>query len=559
MKKKLATLILAAMMACMSGCTSASPSSEPSSDKPSEESKESEVVASQEESSDNEADSQAVDTSEPITLRFMMRGDTPQGGAEVMEELNKRAQEEINTTVELVWIPFADQKTKLQLALASQEDWAAFFDAPFVNYNDALSKGLYANLDEYFLNDSFPGLKAAFPEDVVANSKDRGHMYSIPLMNGYGVVNYVSIRKDLREKYGMDPITSFDELESYFDRVLQEEQGTVFPTTYGANSVVELVHIDAPWTFAHPETVSYNLNLGMQGISTPVLISEDGKTALQIYFPGDTPDKYDQFPEDVVEHFIAPEQLVKSWYDKGYIRRDAMSVPDITADIKAGKFAAGFGANNSNPAVNDPNSPVQWEYANIGTYKDLQPGTMATTYKSNNLNCIPVYNSKEKIDRTMLFYDWMFGNKDVHDLIELGIEGKHWTPVGDDRYTIPEAAAANPYFFPPYRFTLNTKLTRILDGKEDIYYDVENFQRDINSFYLDPLKGFTPDLSVISTELAKVVPVFMDEGKPIRFGMAGDPQAAYEELNKKAVTLGLDVIREELLKQITEYLTNYEG
>ena len=50
------------------------------------------------------------------------------------------------------------------------------------------------------------------------SNKINGHIYAIPLTNAFYDIEVVYIRKDLREKFGMQPIQSYDDLKAYLEK-----------------------------------------------------------------------------------------------------------------------------------------------------------------------------------------------------------------------------------------------------------------------------------------------------------------------------------------------------
>ena len=486
-----------------------------------------------------------------VELRIMQRGPAPNQMREVLDEIELRLKDTLNVKISMDWIPIPDQKSKIQLALAAGENWAAFFDAPFVNYADAVSKKLYLPLDKYFLNDAYPGLKKEFPKPVVDNMReDDGHNYAIPLMRGFATVRYVLIRKDLRLKYGLPEIKDQAGLEQFFDLVLKNEKGMI---PYGTNNygIFSNVLLDRPWYLAHKNRVTDSW-VFVQSMPTPILISEDGKRALQVYFPGDDMDTYNQFPKEWQDNFLHLQKTASRWYQKGYISQDIFNIKNFGPDFLAGKYAAGEGDNpnyfgDDQLKANVPGAST--EIVIINEKRTFAPGTSETNYRSGNMIVIP--STTKTADRMMMFMDWLFASPDNHDLLELGIEGKHWTKVGEKQY---QNIAGSTYNFPPYRMTWSANLSRAKAGMPDSYYKVDAYTTDPASTYLSPIKGFTFDSVPVKSEMAKVQPLYNDQGRPILLGLSQDPEGEYKILNKKAKELGLEKIRSELLRQITEYL-----
>ena len=67
---------------------------------------------------------------------------------------------------------FSDDIKKEQLLqLSSKEDFDLIFDAFWLNASKNLENGMYADLTDYFNNPDYPGLQAAFPEELLDSLK----------------------------------------------------------------------------------------------------------------------------------------------------------------------------------------------------------------------------------------------------------------------------------------------------------------------------------------------------------------------------------------------------
>jgi putative aldouronate transport system substrate-binding protein len=88
-------------------------------------------------------------------------------------------------------------------------------------------EGAYNELDKYFINDKNPGLKKNFSKELIDYIKIDGKLYTIQLYVQLGTVDGVYIRKELREKYCMQPIQNYDDPQKYWNKVLESEKGMI--------------------------------------------------------------------------------------------------------------------------------------------------------------------------------------------------------------------------------------------------------------------------------------------------------------------------------------------
>ena len=136
----------------------------------------------------------------PVTLKFMLFGAKPAELDKVLAKFEEVSKDTLNTKLEFEYNPSADHKQKMQLKMSTAEPVDLMFDAPWMNLYNNISLGYYQQPDKYFNNDQYPGLKKAFPPELLEANKVNGHIYSIPFLTAYTDPQIMNIRKDIREE-----------------------------------------------------------------------------------------------------------------------------------------------------------------------------------------------------------------------------------------------------------------------------------------------------------------------------------------------------------------------
>ncbi len=484
---------------------------------------------------------------EPVELNFMLWGDKPAGMDEVLAEFEKRTKDTLNMKINISWTPLSDFSNKVKLKLSAGEEVDAVFDAPWATMINNINQELYQELDTYFLNDKYPGLKAAFGEEYVSNNRFNGKLYGIPFTQGYKEIYGYFVRKDLREKYGMGKIESLQELEQYFDNVLKNEKG-IIPLADDGNALRWNYGLVDENDYFYAKTNMYTTTL-TGGLSALCKLSDDKKSCLSLDLPGDQEGPYPGIPYDFVE-------LSSRWKSNGYFEKDLLTQQNAASMFAAGKSAAlahgisQFSTLNEQLAKAVSGAQLEF-FASSDSQRALQPGAMKTDFKAFNFISIPV--TSKKADSVMKFFDWMFADKANHDLFERGIEGVDWIAEGDALFKYPESGPR--YVFPGYEMTWNPNSIRNLAGMDEQVYQILDYSMNVDSYYQTPLAGFTFNSEPVKSEIAKVTPVMDQIGQVYASGAIEDAFVKAHELNGKAVKLGLNKIREEALKQINAYLT----
>lgn len=184
----------------------------------------------------------------------------------------------------------------------------------------------------------------------------------------------------------------------------------------------------------------------------------------------------------------------------------------------------------------------------------MKPQARVTNLQGNNFICIPAWS--KKVDKALTFLDWLYANSTNHDLFELGVEGEDWKAIGDDRYEQIKSDDNEAYSFPGYVLTWNPNYVRFLDTLDEDIYEYKKYDLDRNAYYESPLAGFMFDTSKLQTESTVVSGIKSEVETALAHGALDDPVGKLNENINKCLDNGLDVIREEAIRQINEFLAN---
>jgi putative aldouronate transport system substrate-binding protein len=490
---------------------------------------------------------------EAVTLKGMLIGDQPKDLPVVLEEFEKRTKDTLNTKLDIQWNPSGDHKNKVKLMMAAGESTDFVFDADFQNLKELIPQGAYAQLDKYFNNDAYPGLKKAFsPEFVESNKRYDNHLYTIPFTQYYSDIPVIYIRKDQREKMGFTkPISSYEELQQFYEKVLASQQGMTPLALRGASGYQDILALDE-----RPDLNNVR-PIVVAGVTFFVHLSDDLKKVKDIVVIGDSASEFAKLP--------APLNTMKSafaQYDKWaewskYLEKDVLSQKDHKAYFMSGKAASYYGNLSSYAAdkkkLQDTIAGADLEFFVFREkMRSMKPKAIATSYKANNSVAIPA--SSKNIDRTMKFFDWIFQSQESHDLFELGIPGKHWEPVGDKQYKL--LGESKNYILNGWELTWNPTMIRLpadLDETAKKYYE---YSAKADTYYSAVLGKFTFDSSPVKSEFAN----FQSKADPaiqmLKAGQMKEWERDMTKLYNDLKALGLEKIREELKKQVQSYLDN---
>lgn len=506
---------------------------------------------------------------EPMDIVLHLWGDKPNQMDEVLAEFVSRTQDELNINLDITWTPQADYTNNIKLKLAAGERVDMCFDAPWMNMNTFILQGNYRDLTDYFLNDDYPNLKAAFNEDFLSNNlmgENGDRVYGIPLTQSFGAGHLVYLRGDLREKYGLDPITSYEGFVAYLQKV-KEEEASMVPYAmkndghYGAEVI---------FTANHPEKDIGKYEAGIWDLDiadgvTATLLIEDYEIK-SVIMSADASSAKADFPAPFNQEDTDALRETRDWYEKGYIDADVITVDDAAAQFTSGKAAsftwdaAQYSSVESQLTASVPEAKLEvYEYDPI-VANDV-PGMKKGAYTAWNFICIPVTTSDEMADRIMLFFDWMFASSENHDLFEFGIEGVHFTAIGEDEYSYPEGIdLTTNYNFPGYELTWNPNYIRYPAGyPENVLHTMKSANDPAT--YFDPLlSGMRFNGDPVKNEIAN--PDFQEiktRKANMKLGIFADIDAELAAIDEaiagnKILQEDMAKIKEEVIRQVTPYL-----
>ncbi len=484
----------------------------------------------------------------------------------VLDEFYKQTADTLNVKINYTFTTFDDIGQKVTLKLAAGEAMDAAFSAQWTNPSimQMISNSQLVNLDPYFNSDAYPGLKKAFTPEYLKNNSfadpsGQYHVYGIPFSHSFDGGAVVYYRKDLAEKYGFTTIDSFEALTKYYDAILANEKGMIPFSYLGSVDLLSttLQGMTDPVSKKH-NTITIN-NVGLA-------IKEDGTVyAANNVVPSLDP-AYNALEPAELRSLdpLRAFKLAREWYKKGYVEKDILSQKDHEGLFMAGKAASyyrgldTFNAIETRLKASVPGATLGYWIMNPGLRTDT-PKTMGSGFKAWNFACIPV--TSKNTDRTMAFFNWLYSDMKNHDLFELGLEGKHWTAVGDTKFKIPDGVdPAGNYNFPGYILTWNPTMLRYDSTIPDEVVGIMNKLGDTNWYYRNIDAGFSFVSDNVKTEQAKMNDL-TSLIRTVGNGVLEDTAGELAKIQKKFDQAGYAKMKDEMASQFGEFLKNnpYEG
>ena len=445
----------------------------------------------------------------PITIH--VAGDEPAAQAEVLSLIDK----ELSIDLKVIYTPWSDYMTKLNLGLTAGEDFDIFLNF----YGDMVrmaGKGQLSELNA-LLDQYGPDLKASIPQGEFDGLTINGKIYGVPSLWARVASGTYFIRKDLREKYGLPEIDTLQDFEAYLAAVKKNEPDMI-PLSVGGHAGTALLRALDP-------------NFSVKWVPGANVINASVK------------------PYKVESQLRS--SLIMDWakwarkaYLAGWTNKDAATNPDPGALVRSGKASAtswdmwGMQGVQTDLTKIMPNAVLE-----VVNFEKSKP--YVSTEGANNMGCINAA-SKQK-ERAVTLLNWIRKDQKNYDLYMYGIEGKTYTLADGKVETLPVGGAAS--YAPTPWFTKHLPFDRFLTTDSPEFVKASLFFKNL-TYTSSEIQGFVPNVDAVKTEIANVDTMTKEKWALVLSGMAD-----YDESIAKAVEdAGQTKIIAEMQAQLDAYL-----
>ena len=355
-----------------------------------------------------------------------------------------------------------------------------------------------------------------------------GKIYNALNYNGWTSYAGFWARSDLIEKYKFDwqSTKKWEDWEPLFDQIVKNEK-----------DVTPLRSSDYWGQFWYPSYYGYDQIDGSigNGPGGSLLGVKVGDTSRKVQLALDTPE------------YRQALDLAQKWYGKGYLPKDIIPDNDMIAKRSALKLGAFMF-----PGTGDfsTKSMADAEWAGVPIYtQHLQQKTLLTT--GIGRTGYTVCTTSKHPDEAVKFIEEVNQNPDVLNLLNFGIEGKHW--VWKDKANkvigLPDGVTAeSATWLPNTYWQFGDRRNLYLTDPTDIGV-WDRIDKGIAAADISPIMGFTFDPKPVENEIAQVNTV-AKEYESLNRGMVTDIDGKLAEYKTRLKDAGMDTIIAEAQRQI---------
>lgn len=482
----------------------------------------------------------APDHSKEVKLVGYLLGEAPKGMPEVMAALNEKLKKDINATLEINYIGWADVASKYPLVLATGDNVDFVFAADWNFYVSEATKGAFLPLDENMLKTNMPKYFAKQDPAAYKAAQVDGKQYMIPTTTPDRKAGVVLLRKDIMDKSGLTNPTKMSDLEPYLAEVKKDYPDMVplnldsqydLPAPFGGLVEEKFAYAGAPLDSGDPSAVG--------------VYSDQEDPAGKIVSITDEP---------VMSSFKYAAGIMKKWYDAGYVNKNPYSNKVRSKDnFCEGKSGVAFG--NS---IDIQATIASCTSKGIDTY--IMPVLSPTGHAASNSwlnNGVAIAANSKNPERAMEALDLIMEDPTYVYNAYFGIEGKNYALTADDKLTLPEGVTADNNTYPPdaagFWFVDKDYFKPSATWSES--YTALNDK--IKDYLLPPTYlGFSFNSESVKSQIANLKNVSSQYFLPITIGAVKDVDQSLNALVSKMNAAGVDKVKTELETQAAAFLAS---
>jgi putative aldouronate transport system substrate-binding protein len=455
-----------------------------------------------------------------ITYAFPYFGTIPKDLKQVEDEINKISIDKINVKVNLKPVSGGNWNQQVTLMISGNEDLDLM---PTIGQfpSMAAQKQLLDITD--LLQKHGQGIKSTLGDDFLKGTTVDGKIYGVTVGNGKAGVPNIVMRKDILDKYGLsiDNVKTLDDIAEIYEVVSEKEpdMAMLIPQSAGNVSL-------APGSLLmQPKYDSLGDGLG-------VIIGNDNYKVVNVYES---------------DEYKALLETMRDWNKKGYIMKGAATSTETAVNL----LKVGKGFSQFSPSEVGADTQLTRNTGHPFVAKKLQD-PLITSGIINGLTWVIPVTSKNP-EAAMKFLNLTYTDADLINLIDWGIEGKHYVEKSDGTIGFPEGVDANNTGYGLGQDWLfgNQLIAHVWEGNDPNNYKI--LAENNKTAPISNALGFTFDSSKVKTEIASVSNVVNQYQPGLDTGSV-DPDKHLPEFISKLKDAGIDRIIAEKQRQLDEWV-----
>jgi ABC-type glycerol-3-phosphate transport system substrate-binding protein len=467
-----------------------------------------------------------VDTSKEETVVVYVLGDKPNDYDRVIEQVNDRLMELVNTKIEINFIALSDYATKYPLVLTGGDEIDLIYASSWCFFTEQVGKGAYVELTDDFIQKYMPKTWELEPEAAWKQVAVNGKVYAVP-RNQTENQNYGGflVRKDMMEKYNIDDITTFDEYEEYLFTLAENETDAYALYAFPSLPMKGMLMMPFENMFTVYNNICWDADNGTAKV-------EDCEF---LY----TTEEYHDYVLRMAE-----------WAKRGVWPSNAISGSTHTQDL----FVEGKSLSFPCRTPESDNIIRQAEAKGYEVdYVTCLPEGVYTRRTAYNGDCMAIASFSKNPERAAVVLDIMKNDEQTNLLCVGGIEGVHYV-INEDgsRSNGPES---DNYAWDNWSWSIRNDWNPPLERLDMVKEVEEEYEERLMPDEMWIFDGFSTNNDKYSAEIAVINSIITEYDFSFDLGVFGDDtEAKYQEFVQKLNDAGLEVVWEDWMQQLNDFV-----
>ncbi|MFD2331028.1 ABC transporter substrate-binding protein [Cohnella sp. GCM10020058] len=447
----------------------------------------------------------------PYKLTLVYPGSAPADLQLVQDEMSKYLTEKINATIELKPIDWGSWLDKTNLMKISGEQFDLIFTANWYNYAIDVSKGQFLELSE-LMEKNGKDIPGVLGDDFLKGAKINGKLFALPTKKEFAQGFGFLLNKSLVDKYrfNVEGVKTLEDMEAMFKTIKEKEPGII-----------------------------------------PIAGNKFSQTWGAANYDGDLP--RDSKELKVVDRLTDPKYIdffkrMRQWNQNGWFDKDVVTSNDSDQAqnlIKAGKA---FAIGQSLKPGKDKEMSVQLGIPLV----QVETAVPYTTTGEAQGAMLAISRTSGDADRAMMFLNLLYTDPKLLNMLDWGIEGKHYVKKSDNVIDYPEGVNGQNTGYPtPGGWMFGNQFNSYLWANEDPDKWAQ-FEKFNASSEKSLALGFTFDPTPVKSEKAALENVDKEFINVLNSG-AVDVDAAVAKYKAKRDAAGFQKVLAEEQRQMDEW------
>jgi len=492
-----------------------------------------------------------------VVLRWLQGGDNTPDSAQVWAAVNEALQEFLpGTVLDITVIPFGEYEQRFQLEAAAGGQWDIAWFGWMLHLSNEVANGALMPMND--LIDRYgQNLREELPSFMFDCNTIDGNIYLI-------ANNQVAAR----------PAGGFFAPKELADLYLD---AAAFERAAQAWAASDQIFAPDDFLDVIEDYAQQCLDAGRIMLGMNIHYFVGNTSARNIWFNSRIGDRVEHLGgfakahdpasaiynySDIVEEEIAYFERIRSWNEKGFIRRDALTVDDWQIDFDNFPQGNGYIFRTFNYDVFQAETQSARHGFEVIALPYLYP--MAPTSANPTATSQSIMHGARNPERAMQFLNLLNSAEGayIYNMLAYGIEGIHWDYTDRENgiietydYAGGHATGGDVSYALPRWAIGNTRYAYATQGVDPGY---DRYMTGVLNFEAMPmpLSGFVFNSSAVIAEVAAVTDIVQEYEQGLMYGMYSDVRATILERNARLDAAGGQRIKEEIQRQVDAFLTN---